>query len=378
MEALQDLQRSIELNDNRAVYRSRFLLDEDLAARGATLGRTYNELGFQRLGLAEGWKSLNTDPANYSAHRLLADSYFALPRHGIARVSELLQSQLLQPISITPVQPQLAESDLFLLGDLGPAEPSLNEFNPLFFRDRFALLASGIVGGNNTRGDEIVQAGIWSRLSYSLGQFHYETNGFRPNNDFRHDIYNLFVQGVLSPSTSMQAELRYTEVEEGDRGFNFFPEDFEANLRQARETETARLGLHHAFSPSSDVLASFIYKGVEGGFQTANPIADVTAALDEEAYLIEGQHLFRSAGLNIVSGAGHFNTINREQEIVVNFAKPFPRTSLSKTEANIQHTNAYVYSYINQSRTTRRAGGLRKAPKRGYRLGNASWRHSSS
>ncbi|HYY15893.1 MAG TPA: tetratricopeptide repeat protein, partial [Gammaproteobacteria bacterium] len=132
VEALHDLQKSIELNDNRAVYRSRLLLDEDLAARSATLGRIYNELGFQQLALVEGWKSLNIDPSNYSAHRFLADSYAALPRHEIARVSELLQSQLLQPINITPVQPQLAESRLFILQGAGPAQLSLNEFNPLF------------------------------------------------------------------------------------------------------------------------------------------------------------------------------------------------------------------------------------------------------
>ena len=59
VEALQDLQKSIELNDNRAVYRSRLLLDEDLAARSATLGRIYTDLGFQQLALVEGWKSLN-------------------------------------------------------------------------------------------------------------------------------------------------------------------------------------------------------------------------------------------------------------------------------------------------------------------------------
>ena len=50
VEALQDLQKSIELNDNRAVYRSRLLLDEDLAARSASLGRIYSDLGFQQLG----------------------------------------------------------------------------------------------------------------------------------------------------------------------------------------------------------------------------------------------------------------------------------------------------------------------------------------
>ena len=79
VEALHDLQKSIELNDNRAVYRSRLLLDEDLAARSANLGRIYNDLGFQQLALVEGWKSVNTDPANYSAHRFLADSYPPAP-----------------------------------------------------------------------------------------------------------------------------------------------------------------------------------------------------------------------------------------------------------------------------------------------------------
>ncbi|MBL0701457.1 MAG: FecR domain-containing protein, partial [Desulfosarcina sp.] len=115
VEALQDLQKSIELNDNRAVYRSRLLLDQDLAARSAGLARIYNDLGFQQLALVEGWKSLNTDPGNYSAHRFLADSYSALPRHEIARSSEILQSQLLQPVNITPVPPQLAEAGLQIL-----------------------------------------------------------------------------------------------------------------------------------------------------------------------------------------------------------------------------------------------------------------------
>jgi tetratricopeptide (TPR) repeat protein len=85
VEALRDLQQAIELNDNRAVYRSRLLLDADLAARSASLGRIYSDLGFQQLALVEGWKSVNTDPSNFSAHRFLADSYSVLPRHEIAR-----------------------------------------------------------------------------------------------------------------------------------------------------------------------------------------------------------------------------------------------------------------------------------------------------
>src|SRR5206468_5927268 len=98
-------------NDSRAGDRSGLQLDSDRAARSASLGRIYSDLGFQQLALVEGWKSVNTDPSNFSAHRFLADSYSVLPRHEIARGSELLQSQLLQPINITPIQPRLAESN---------------------------------------------------------------------------------------------------------------------------------------------------------------------------------------------------------------------------------------------------------------------------
>jgi len=125
VEALHDLERAIARNDNRAVYRSRLLLDQDLAGRSAALGRIYSDLGFEQLGLVEGWKSVNTDPGDYSGHRLLADSYSALPRHGLARVSELLQSQLRQPANVTPVQPQLGERELLIVDGSGPAVASL-------------------------------------------------------------------------------------------------------------------------------------------------------------------------------------------------------------------------------------------------------------
>lgn len=44
IKALQDIQKSIELNDNRAVYRSKFLLDRDEAARGSSLARIFENL----------------------------------------------------------------------------------------------------------------------------------------------------------------------------------------------------------------------------------------------------------------------------------------------------------------------------------------------
>ena len=104
VEALQDMQKAIELNDNRAVYRSRLLLDSDLAARSAAQARIYSDLGFQQLALVEGWKSVNTDPTNFSAHRLLADYVFdlAAPRDR--------QSQRTAAIAIAPTAQHDADS----------------------------------------------------------------------------------------------------------------------------------------------------------------------------------------------------------------------------------------------------------------------------
>lgn len=340
VEALHDLQKSIELNDNRAVYRSRLLLDEDLAARGATLARIHNDLGFQQLALVEGWKSLNVDPANYSAHRFLSDSYAALPRHEIARVSELLQSQLLQPINITPVQPQLAESNLLILSGAGPAEPSMNEFTPLFTRNRLALLASGIVGGNNALGDEVVQSGIVGKVSYSLGQFHYETAGFRENNDLRQDIYNVFAQASLPSKTGIQAELRYRDTESGDLALRFHPNNFNRSLRQELQTKSIRLGFHRAFPPHSHIIASVIYQNADAN--TALPISGNTfdQATNLSGYTVEVQHLLHLEPLSVIGGVGYFNADTREDTSFLPF---FSETA----KRSIRHRNLYLYSQIN-------------------------------
>src|SRR6266508_2285540 len=188
VEALQDLQKAIELNDNREVYRSRLLLDSDLAARSASLARVYSDLGFQQLALVEGWKSVNTDPSNFSAHRFLADSYSVLPRHEIARVSELLQSQLLQPLNMTPIQPHLAESNLFLISAGGPGALSFNEFNPIFNRDGVTFQTSGVAGENKTYSGEGVLSGIYKNLAVSLGGFHFQTDGWRKNANQKDNI----------------------------------------------------------------------------------------------------------------------------------------------------------------------------------------------
>src|SRR6185436_14634362 len=77
-EAVEDLEKSKELNDNRSVFRSRLMLDQDEAVRGANLASMYRDDGMFDRSVQEAARAVNYDYANYSAHLFLANSYDAL------------------------------------------------------------------------------------------------------------------------------------------------------------------------------------------------------------------------------------------------------------------------------------------------------------
>jgi hypothetical protein len=297
----------------------------------------------------EGWKSVNLDPTNYSAHRFLADSYSVLPRHEIARVSELLQSQLLQPQNITPIQPRLAEANLFQIASGGPTSLSFNEFNPLFNRDRVTLQTSGVVGSNDTYAGEAIVAGIQDRVSFSAGVDHYASDGFRPNNDQRDDIVNAFVQGEINPATSVQAEYRYRNREQGDLQLRFFPDDFHPDERQTLESNTYRVGARHSFSPGSIVLGSFIYQQLDDTLsdRPPSPIVDsLDVAGDSQSAGGELQHLFRSSRFKLVTGLGYFNVTGDDTFVTELNLDGVPVRDEQTLDRALGHMNFYGYSYI--------------------------------
>lgn len=99
VEALEELRHAIALNDHRAVYRSRLLLDRDLATKNVSLAELYRQLGFEAWGAFEALNSLETDFTNASAHLFLADTYGGLTDRTQALGSELLQYFLYAPVN---------------------------------------------------------------------------------------------------------------------------------------------------------------------------------------------------------------------------------------------------------------------------------------
>jgi tetratricopeptide (TPR) repeat protein len=352
VEALNDLERSIQLNDNRTIYRSRLMVDEDLAARSAGLARIYRDLGFEQLALVEGWKSVDADPSDHAGHRFLADIYSTLPRHEVARVSELLQAQLLQPINVTPVSPRLAETDLFLFEGLGPDELAFNEFNPLFNRNRLAVQLSGLLGNESTLGEELTVSGVWNRLSFSAGQYHYDTDGLRANNFQDRDILNLFVQGRVSSATSIQAEVRHEDHRFGDLFINFDPNDFSPQQRTLSKGTTARIGAKQTLGRQNDLVASVYWRkqdveltDMEQQFGITTNILNSQAT---EGYTAEVRHFLNLEHFRVTSGAGRFAS-NRERNEVTEAILPFPPFLFRDDDQffeDPEQTNIYSYSFI--------------------------------
>jgi Tfp pilus assembly protein PilF len=308
VEALRDAETAIRLNENRAVYRSRELLDQDRAARGTSLGRIYTDLGFEQLGINEATKALTFDPASPSAHRFLSDLYATQPRREIARVSELLQAQLLQDININPVQPSLSATNLEIITTGGPTRPGFNEFTPLFERNQVQLNLTGEAGSNATFANEAVASGLYNRFSLSVGQFHYQTDGFRKNFDIKHDLFNVFAQAAVTPKLNVQAELLQRSSEQGDRRLLFDPQVFNPFLRGDVDAMTARAGIRFSPSPRSDILASLIYNNFDSNLSFPNPsfldlsLRNITSTSDQDAIQGEARYLFRSKRINFTTG----------------------------------------------------------------------------
>jgi tetratricopeptide (TPR) repeat protein len=334
VEALHDLEKSIELNDNRAVYRSKLLLDNDQAARSVNLGRIYDDLGFQQAALVEGFKSTNLDPTNYSAHRFLSDSYATLPNSEIARASELLQAQLLQPLNNNPVQPSLDKTAPSILGGAGPVDPSFNEYSQLFNRDRNQLLVSGIVGNQSTFGDEVILTGLQGRYSYSLSQLHNDSDGFRENADINQNIYDLFSQVSLTHNLSLQGEVRFNDTKNGDLLFKFDPDNFSPTLAIDTDLKSYRVGIHFAPTPRSDLIFSGLYQDREERQDYPDFMFMTKDIL--HVYTAEAQYQFHITKFSLLTGAGNYGGPDSSWDSF----------SLITTTDQIRHSNMYLYSHF--------------------------------
>lgn len=254
--AIVDGEEAIARNDNRAVLRPSELIDQDRAARSASIGAAYSEVGFKERMFSSAARALDDDPASPAAHRLLADAYAEEGRNETARMSELLQAQLHQPLGQWPVPAQYGVSQAPVLG--GPRAVSPDDLSAFFDTRPERLAASGVAGDHGVRGNSLTVARTWDTMQVGFASFNYHSDGFRDNTDVALSAARLDILAATEGGGMVYAQYSRTRSETGDLAQRLFLET-DPNLRRWLDIDVARVAFRQPLSATDEVLVETSY-----------------------------------------------------------------------------------------------------------------------
>lgn len=341
--AIRAYEQSVALNDNRAVLRSGLLLDDDLALRHTAVGTTYAALGLRSVGQRHAARALAANPGNPDVHTLTADLLRDTPGTGVARVSERLQAQLLQPIAATPTGPaeSVLERDPLLRSARFQAGGS--DYGRLFATDPPRLQADAFAGGNDSAGVQLLHANRIDDVSYNLGYLDYRTDGWRDDADIDHTGLEGLVQWQVNDRVALQFGAQRQDRQQGDLRLGFAPSQGTPD-RESRELEleTVRAGARIQVDDRSVLLLSAARsRRDEGLVQSGSPFTRLVDS-DFDGRLFELQYQRSLDTLELVLGASH-----RQVDLVSTVALragPFSLPAAVDDDDDIEATTFYAYA----------------------------------
>ena len=248
-EAIGDLEKSKELNNNRSVYRSRFLLDQDQAVRGANLAKMYEDVGMFDVSVREAARAVDLDYANYSAHLFLANSYDALrdPRKGNLRYetpwfSQLLVADLLAPVGAVPLSQNVSQQ----------------EYSRLFDGNHFGLYSDTEYLSRGAWLENASEYGVIGNTAFAFDEYNYTDPGERPNNAVEDRNYSARFKQQLTLNDSLFFEINYADYSSGDV-LQYYNQNTASRTVRISDTQDPNIfaGYHHEWSPGVHTLALF-------------------------------------------------------------------------------------------------------------------------
>ncbi len=245
-EAVRELERSIELNDNRAVYRSKLLLDQDRAVRSANLAAVYRSAGMPEVSIREAARSVTDDYANFSAHLFLANSYDALRdptrfnlRYETAWFNELLLANLLSPVGGTPLSQHVSQQ----------------EFSRLFERNDLGLVSDTSYRSDGQIRELASHYGRVGTTAWSLDLDYQHNDGVRPNNELDRIEWRTTIKQQLTAQDSMMLLTEYQDYHSGDNFQYYDPTRARTNYNYDEyQNPIALVGYHREWQPGVHTL----------------------------------------------------------------------------------------------------------------------------
>ena len=359
-EAIQEINKSIELNDNTAIFRSRLMLDRDLAVRNADLARSYNQLGLTDWSYSKALTAVKNDPLNASAHLFLSSQLLSSGNRTTAAVSEFLQYQLLAP----------ANENTFT----GLSYTQTKDYTPMFEMPYARLDVEGGVGTwadhKALIQDHFIEAfGGLPGLALDASGGYANDPGFRRVNDGEEDFYGSAV-GKFEPTIkdSFYAAYNYSKDREGDNSnlddFSYANDPF---LKSTSRSNNVDGGYVHRFSPSAVFIGYFAWGNpldilTDYYSQSLNDVAPVFhyrsdtiyASLLEEYNNTQIQQQLKFGDHTLIGGldyfSGSFDYYNRDAAIDRYFYpgtinKIFYSTTITENSPPDHATSVYIRDY---------------------------------
>ncbi|HTB82641.1 MAG TPA: TonB-dependent receptor [Candidatus Sulfotelmatobacter sp.] len=245
-DAIRDLEKSQSLNDNRSVYRSQLLLDQDSAVRSANLASMYDDAGLADVSVREAGRAVSSDYANYSAHLFLANSYEQLRspdwsnlRYDAPSSGEFWIANLLAPTGAGWLDYSVAEQP----------------YNKLFEQNRLGVNDETTYLSRGAWQEQANQFYTSGDFSYNLGTTYRSDPGQFPNNGFKMREVDLSLKGQLTPQDSLFGTVQMLDVHNGDDGQYFDPPTMASDFSEYQKQEpNITLGYHHEWSPGVQTL----------------------------------------------------------------------------------------------------------------------------
>lgn len=244
--AVESLETSKALNDNRSVVRARLLLDRDRAVRSADLASIYSEAGLDELAVHLAGRAVDDDPTGFDGHLFLARSYAAredparfdlryeTPRHG-----ELIVANLLAPSGAGNLSQKLSQQDRLR-----------------FFEPRQVSISSATE--YRSTGDWSETATLFGQLDglgYALDGQYLSWNGNQPNGWLERTEISLQLKQELTPADSLYFQVGESRQRSGDVARHPDPGFSNRGLHVSESIDPSLYGgFHHEWSPESHTL----------------------------------------------------------------------------------------------------------------------------
>ncbi|HUA64520.1 MAG TPA: FecR domain-containing protein [Alphaproteobacteria bacterium] len=245
--AIGDMEKSQALNDNRQLFRSKMLLDQDNAVRSVNLATMYEDAGMEDVAVREAARAVTYDYDNSSAHLFLSDSYNALRdptgfdlRYDTAWFNELLLANLLAPVGAGRLSQTL----------------SSQEYSKLFESDGIGIANATSWRTDNQLAQQVGTYGQYQNTAWA-GDFEYFHNsGVRANNQLDSLSGDVTIKQQLTPSDTVLGLAQFENFHSGDnRQLYDFYSAYDPTYQYAEHQDPTLVGgYQHEWAPGVRTL----------------------------------------------------------------------------------------------------------------------------